>query len=159
MHDKLEGAPIGLQIRWLRKERGLTLEQLAALSGTSAPTLHRYEGGWDRFEIRTLEHIAQALDAGLRIRLVAEVWEPEEERTVAELVDVLAPLFWDRELRVSDLSEYPIWVLARVLMYGDHDQVRAARRFFGDDAIATAVEGRAVDPRTRNYWQVMLARS
>jgi len=159
MYDNLQGVPIGLQIRWLRQDQGLTLEQLATRSGTSAPTLHRYESGWDRFEIRTLERIAKALDAGLEVRFVSASPEPDPELTTEELVEVLRPLFWDRELQVSDLSEYPSWVLGRILMYGQREQVRAGRRFFGEDAIATAVERREVDDRTRNYWQVVLADS
>ncbi len=159
MYDNVKGVPLGLQIRWLRQDRGLTLEQLATRSGTSAPTLHRYESGWDRFEIRTLERIATALDAGLEVRFVPASPESDPEQTTEELVEILAPLFWDRELQVSDLSEYPSWVLGRVLMYGQREQVRAASRFFGEDAIATAVERREVDDRTRNYWQAVLADS
>lgn len=159
MNDKLRGLPIGLQIRSLRTERGLTLEQLAACSGTSAPTLHRYEGGWDRFEIRTLERIASALDAGLEVQFAPGAPETGPKPTPEQLVCTLAPLFWDQDLRASDLSRYPDWVLARVLMYGQLDQVRAARRFFGDRAIATAVCRREVDDRTRNYWDVVLGGS
>ena len=50
----LQGAPVGLQIRALRKERGWSLAELARRAGTSAPTLHRYESGWERFELATL---------------------------------------------------------------------------------------------------------
>lgn len=126
-------------------------------SGTSAPTLHRYEGGWDRFEIRTLERIARALDAGLEVRFVPGPSEVAARPTPRALVRILAPLFWDRGLRASDLTQYPASVLGRVLMYGQLEQVRAARRFFGDQAIATAVRRRVIDNRTREYWDVVLA--
>lgn len=157
MYDNLYGLPIGLQIRRLRQARNLTLERLADCAGTSAPTLHRYEGGWDRFEIRTLERIGTALDAGLEVRFHSRATETPDSPTAGELVGILAPLFWDRELRTSDLSRYPAWVLGRVLLYGQLAQVRAARRFFGDQAIASAVRRRDVDDRTRNYWAVVLA--
>ncbi len=157
MCDNLEGVPIGLQIRRIRGDRGLTLEQLAARSGTSAPTLHRYESGWDRFEIRTLERIARALDAGLEVRFVLGPPKDAARPTPGTLVRILAPLFWDGELRASDLSQYPASVLGRVLMYGQLEQVRAARLFFGDSAIATAVGRRVIDERTRTYWDVVLA--
>lgn len=62
---------IGLQIRQLRKRRGMTLQQLADRAGTSASALHRYEAGWDRFEVATLRRIATALGAHLDVRLIA----------------------------------------------------------------------------------------
>lgn len=157
MYDNLYGLPIGLQIRRLRETRNLTLERLAECAGTSAPTLHRYESGWDRFQLRTLERIGTALDAGLEVRFHSRATETPDSPSASELVGILAPLFWDRELQTSDLSRYPGWVLGRVLMYGQLPQVRAARRFFGEEAIAAAVRRREVDDRTRNYWAVVLA--
>ena len=109
--------------------------------------------------MRTLERVARALDAGLEVRFVRAAIEPAAQHTAQEVVEVLAPLFWDRELRVSDLSEHPAWVLGRVLMYGQYDQVRVGRSFFGDDAIATAIERREVDARTRNYWRLVMGDS
>ena len=72
MDDKYgSAAPVlGARIRELRQAAGLTLEALAQRVGTSAPTLHRYESGWDRFEVATLRRIAAALGASLQIRLV-----------------------------------------------------------------------------------------
>ena len=73
MYDKNSSSPpppIGTQIRRLRKERGLTLSALARLVGTSVPTMHRYESGWDRFELNTLRKIATGLGAALEVRLV-----------------------------------------------------------------------------------------
>ncbi len=73
MYDKLAFSPpppIGTQIRRLRKEQGLTLSDLARLADTSAPTMHRYESGWDRFELNTLRKIAGALGATLEVRLI-----------------------------------------------------------------------------------------
>lgn len=63
MYDKPlleQPAPIGQQIRRLRQGRGWTLAELARLAATSGPTLHRYENGWDRFELVTLRKIAAA---------------------------------------------------------------------------------------------------
>lgn len=159
MYDKLQGVPVGLQIRRLRADRDLTLEQLAACSGTSAPTLHRYEGGWDRFEIRTLQRIAGALDAGLEVRFVPRASGDIDRPTARELARLLAALFWDVDLTPQHLSRYPAWVLSRVLMYGTLAHVRPARRFFGDEAIQTALKRREVDERTRNYWDVVLVNS
>ena len=64
--------PVGVRIRSLRKARGWSLAELARRAGTSAPSLHRYESGWDRFELATLRKIASALGARLEVRLVCE---------------------------------------------------------------------------------------
>lgn len=155
------GLPIGHQIRQLRQRQGLTLAELARRADTSASALHRYESGWDRFEIATLRKIARALGAGLEIRLLpAPSPLPDGERrkrpSEADLIRLLRPLFWDKELEKSDLEEYPEWLVARVLMFGDRSQVAAVRRFFGDDLIREAVARRGVDLRTRRYWQTVL---
>ncbi len=149
--------PIGVQIRSLREERGWTLAELAARAGTSASALHRYESGWDRFELATLRRLARALEARLEVRLEAEPGRGREGKpTVEALVRLLEPLFWDHDLEVGDLEAHPLWVLRRVLIYGDRRQVAASRRFFGDEAIRAAIAHRETDERTRNFWTVVL---
>jgi len=159
MSDNLDAAgqagPIGAQIRRLRKAKGWTLAELARRAGTSTPSLHRYESGWDRFEVATLRKISAALGARLEIRLVpgrGPAGRPSPDR----LVRLLAPLFWDRDLTRSDLEDHPGWVLRRVLMYGNRAQTGMARRFYGDDAVREAAAHRSVDARTRNYWSLIL---
>lgn len=153
MRDKYP-APIGHQIRRLRQDRGWTLAELASRAQTSAPTVHRYESGWDRFELATLRKIAAALGARLEVRLVPR---PREEPRPSwdALSKLLAPLFWDSDL--GDEPEHPEWLLGRVLSFGNREQVAAARRYFGDQAIRRAVERRGTDARTRGYWRVILA--
>jgi len=157
MNDKYV-PPIGQQIRSLRERRGFTLADLARRAGTSGPTLHRYENGWDRFELDTLRRIAEALHARLEIRLVPAHSRPATELrpTAAQLVALLAPLYWDRALRKSDLAEYEGWVLERVLNAGSLAQIRAVRTFFGDEAVRRAAERRGVDPRARRYVRLVL---
>jgi len=155
--ETLPPPPISAQIRRLRKEHGLTLSDLAERVGTSAPTMHRYESGWDRFELRTLEKIAKALGAQMEVRLVpspapATHLEPDS----SQVVESLSPLFWDKDLVASDLEDHPGWVLARVLTMGSMAEVRIARARFGDEAIRDAIRRRDVDPRTRNFWNLML---
>jgi len=72
MDDRFDSSatPLGHQIRRLREERGWTLAALARRAGTSAPALHRYENGWDRFRADTLRKVAGALGARLDVRLV-----------------------------------------------------------------------------------------
>ena len=156
MNDNFLGLPVALQIRELRRIRGLTLEEVATAAGTSAPTLHRYESGWSRFEIRTLERIARALGAGLEVRLIPARLHAVETPGPEELIRKIAPLFWDVDLQPGHLARYPEWVLGRVLQFGGLEQVRPARAFFGDEAIARAVGRRGVDERTRAFWETVL---
>ena len=96
-----------------------------------------------------------ALACDLRVSFVAKGGDavaPSARTAVAQL----KRLFWDRALREEDLGRYPAWVLERVLMFGNWEQVSVARRFFGDAAVAEAVDRRGVDPRTRNFWGIML---
>ena len=150
-------APIGFRIRALRKERGWSLAELARRAGTSAPTLHRYESGWERFELATLRRLAAALGVQLNVSLErVRREEPESMASRAHLARLLSALFWDRPLKPQDVDEYPQWVLRRVLMYGDRQQVKASRRFYGDDAVGAAAAHRETDERTRNYWSLIL---
>jgi transcriptional regulator with XRE-family HTH domain len=155
MSDK--SSPLGQQIRQLRQGKRWTLADLARRAGTSAPTIHRYENGWDRFELETLRKISSALGARLVIGLVPGARGiPKKRVSPMALVRTLAPLFWDRDLGVVDLSRHPGWVLERVLTSGSRAQVLAARRFFGDDAVREAAQRRGVDERTRAYWHLVL---
>lgn len=155
MDDKIP-APVSTQLRALRLQLGLTLEDAAKRAGTSAPTMHRYETGWDRFHLPTLQRIAAALEADVEVRLVRRSAPTPPTPTANELIAVLAPVFWDAELQPSDFEKYPGWVLERVLVFGDREQVEAARAFFGDAALAAALDRRGVDERTHNYWLLVL---
>ena len=134
----------------------MTLQQLADKAGTSASALHRYETGWDRFEVATLRRIAMALGGHLEVRLVAGESPRTSAPSPTTLVSRLAPLFWDKRLTVEDLESHPVWVLSRVLMFGDADQVHASRSFFGDELVREAIGQRGIDPRTRVYWELLL---
>lgn len=155
--EVIEQAPIGFQIRALRKERGWSLAELAQRAGTSAPTLHRYESGWERFELATLRRLATALGVRLNVSLEPARKEgPESKPSKGQLARLLRPLFWDRSLETQDIDEYPHWVLRRVLMFGDREQVESSRRYYGDDAVREAAAHRETDGRTRNYWNLIL---
>lgn len=161
MRDKsaeLSGVPIGQQIRRLRRDRGWTLEKLARQAATSVPALHRYESGWDRFTVATLSKIASALGARLDVRLIPSPKTESVSRrpTRKQVVASISPLFWDRDIQELDLDAYRDWIVGRVLMFGNKEQVRAVRLWFGDAAILRAVGRRGVDERTRVYWQRML---
>jgi hypothetical protein len=119
--------------------------------------MHRYESGWDRFEVGTLRKIAVALDATLEVRLVPNPKPPSRaEPDAEEILALVASLFWDHKLERGDLRRHQDWVLGRVLMFGSWTQVRAVRRYYGDPAILRAVRRREIDSRTRNYWELIL---
>jgi transcriptional regulator with XRE-family HTH domain len=161
MYDKKETPPalVGGQIRALRKSLGWSLSELARRAGTSAPSVHRYESGWDRFEMKTLRKIAAALGARLEVKLVKEETAQRMEETApGKLVRILEGLFWDKKLTVKELEDYPEWVLSRVLMFGDFKQVGAARRYFGDKVLKGTLAMKGIDEKTRNYWKLMLGR-
>ena len=155
--DSGDQAPIGLQIRTRRRERGWSLAELARRAGTSAPTLHRYESGWDRFELATLRRLASALGVQLDV-ILGPVRRERRESTMSreQLALLLRALFWDHPLQPQDIDEYPQWLLRRVLMFGNRVQVEASRRFYGDDALREAASHRETDERTRNYWSLIL---
>ena len=148
-------APLGPTLRQLRKARGLSLRQLADLVGTSESAIHRYESGWDRFEVRTLRRLAEALDAQLEICLEPRA-DGDDPRDARALVERIAVLFWDVELEPRHLAENPQWVLRRVLEFGDLQQNRWVRRHFGDEAIAVAARHRSTSPRVRRFWSLVL---
>ena len=154
---EVSNAPLGPAIRRLRKAKGMSLKQLADKIGTSESAIHRYESGWDRFEIRTLRRLAEALDATLEIRL-AERSDADDPRDARDLARRIAPLFWDVDLQPHHLRDNADWVLRRVLEFGGVDQNRWVRRYFGDAAIARAVQHRSMSPRVRRFWEVVLQR-
>jgi hypothetical protein len=119
--------------------------------------MHRYESGWDRFELTTLRKIADGLGATLEVRLIPGPEPPSSvELDAEEVLVLLAPLFWDHKLQDADLERHPDWILGRVLMFGSWTQVRVVRRYYGDRAISKAIGRREIDSRTRNYWELIL---
>jgi HTH-type transcriptional regulator / antitoxin HipB len=59
------------QVRKLRLGLGLSQEELAERVGVTQPLIARLEAGGQPPSLRTLERLADALDAGLSVRLTA----------------------------------------------------------------------------------------
>ena len=74
---------LGHRIRVLRKERSLSLEQLAAKSGVALATLSRIENSKGSGTFRTHQRIAQALNLSLP-ELYLNLEEPEQETVLIE---------------------------------------------------------------------------
>ncbi len=153
-------APIGAQIRALRESRNLTLKELAEAVGTSAPAMHRYEGHWEGYTVRTLKRIAAALHADLEVRLrprspqhpvVGSTGRP----TTREFLTRLSNLFWDVDLSAEHLSGNIDWILTRVLNEGSLPQVRMALAYFGPGPFTAVLDRRGLTLRARSFVLVL----
>lgn len=144
-------------IRKRRNDLGLSLSAVARRAGTSAATLSRYEHGWSRFEVHTLQKMATALECSLQIHFVP-LPKPQNKRpNAAKLTAQLGRLFWDRPLLESDLTHHKDWVFERVLEYGDLEDVHMLRNFTGHAKfIETVASLRRLSPRTAAFWQQIL---
>lgn len=136
----------------------MSLSQLARRADTSAATLSRYEKGWSRFEVYTLRKLATALGCRLVVKLEPQE-EPSKRVKASEAVERLGRLFWDQELTARHLKEYPLWVVGRVLEYGDLEDVRMLIRVMGRETfLAQVCEARFESEKTRVFWQNILER-
>jgi len=78
----------GQHIRELRKERGLTQEQLAEGSGLSVDAVRRIERGAFSPSLATLRKLCGGLR--LSLRTLFDSFEPRQRNEVAEISDFLA---------------------------------------------------------------------
>ena len=148
---------ISKQLRDRRVSLGLSLSDVARRAGTSAASLSRYEGGWTRFGVYTLRKLASALGCDLEITLRPRS-APRRPRVARDvLVRRLQRLFWDHELRESDLDEHLAWVFERVLEYGNMEDIRALELSLGRKAFLDAVSRASrLSPKTLSFWRQIL---
>jgi len=150
-------AGISEQLRRRRREKGMSLSEVARRAGTSPATLSRYENGWTRFETYTLRKLALALDCELAIELRPKTRPERRSRSRQEIRKKLGRLFWDHPFTPDDLATHAAWVTERVLEYGDLDDVRMLHDMMGREAfLAAAAKAHRVSPRTRNFWTQLL---
>jgi len=147
----------------LKKRRlalGLTLAQVARKSDTSVSALSRYENGWHRFELATLEKLAGALGCRLSVKLEPLEDNLSEEKTTAgEVIGRIERLFWDKKPRPEDLNRYPRWIVERVLEFGNLRDVRTLIGYFGRDEFLELVSMcRFSSKRTSVFWENILKR-
>jgi transcriptional regulator with XRE-family HTH domain len=139
-----------------RLQLGLTLSQVARRVRTSPATISRYESGWHRFELYTLQKLASALGCRLRVGL-----EPVRPRTPAasprSAIKRLGRLFWDTPLQQADLRRHPRWVIRRVLETGALEDVRILVQLLGKDKVLSeAASIRFKSPKTARFWKSMI---
>ena len=145
------------QLRERRKALGLSLSEVARRAGTSPATLSRYENGWSRFETYTLRKLASALDCELQIALEPKSTDRPAPVDFASAVKHLRRLFWDHPLTEEDLTDYPVWVLERILDHGNLEDVHMLESLMGRTGfLQTAAKAQRVSPRTREFWRQVL---
>lgn len=147
---------VSAQVRKRREQLGLSLSALARRADTSAATLSRYEHGWTRFEMGTLRKLASALGCALRVELVPQKQRTSETRSGAGFRK-LGRLFWDRKLSAGDLNGYPVWVVERVLDFGELEDVHALIAMMGRSRfLGVVAEAGRISPKTRALWDAIL---
>jgi transcriptional regulator with XRE-family HTH domain len=140
-----------------RQELGLSLAKLAGRVRTSAATISRYENGWHRFEMYTLQKLASGLGCRLVIGLEPLVAHGAKEGRPTAIAR-LRRLFWDTPLRPTHLRDYPTWVMRRVLEYGGLPDIRALLRLLGRNEFLRLAAGmRFSSEKTGRFWAAMLA--
>ena len=153
----VETSGISQALKRRRQELGLSLARLAGRVRTSAATISRYENGWHRFEVYTLQKLASAL--GCRLVIGLEPLGPEIAKPGREVVvRRIRRLFWDKPLQVADLREHPQWVVRRVLELGSLADVQALVGLLGKGAFLQQVAClRFSSDKTTRFWAAMLA--
>ncbi|MFO7871524.1 MAG: helix-turn-helix transcriptional regulator [Kiritimatiellia bacterium] len=148
---------ISERIRRRRLALGLSMSEIARRMDTSVATVSRYENGWQRFEIYTLRKLASALGCRLRVSMVPE--KPQTAVSEPTGLRRLKRLFWDRPLRKSDLKRYPLWVVERVIEYGQMSDIHFLMRYMERRTFLEYVSrARFASRRTEKFWKKMLAK-
>ncbi len=103
-----------------------------------------------------MRKLATALDCDLRIELKPTrkaVVRPDRNAAVKQL----GRLFWERELTPDDLRAYPVWVMERVLDYGNLKDVHLLQRLMGRRRfLETVSRVTRLSPKTRALWEQIL---
>ena len=147
---------ISAHLRVRREEAGLSLSDVARRAGTSPATVSRYETGWYRFEVYTLHKLATALGCELDLRLLP-VKHERKRLSRRALVSQLQRLFWDHRLRPEDLTKFRLWVVERVLEYGNLEDVHALIDCIGRVTFLKDVaRARFSSPRAGRLWDQIL---
>lgn len=64
--------------------------------------------------------------------------------------------FWDIDFKKMDRIKYKTFILRRILEYGDEKSVRWMFKHFNRDEIAKVLAFSRIDPRSANFWSVVL---
>jgi transcriptional regulator with XRE-family HTH domain len=151
-----EMVSISEQLKQRRLDCGLSLSELARRADTSPATLSRYENGWTRFETSTLRKLAMALGCELRVDLVPFEARSPGKMTRTEAIKRLQRLFWDSDLNEDELENHPVWVVERMLEYGNLEDTMILQVLMGRHRFLETVSLSRLSPKTREFWNQML---
>lgn len=148
---------ISRQIRKRRETLGWSLGDLARRADTSSATISRYENGWTRFETSTLKKLACVLGCELRIDLIPTPRKPVNTQSKRTLLMRLQRLFWDYKLSDKDLEPHRVWIVERVLEYGQLSDISALQELYGRSRfLETVAEASRWSEKTDIFWSHML---
>lgn len=64
--------------------------------------------------------------------------------------------FWDVDLDTFDPATHPVYVVERLLEFGDRAEARWLREHFSDEVITTVLRGsRRLTARSANFWALV----
>jgi len=149
---------ISAELRRMRKRRGFSFSELARRAGTSAPTISRYEHGWNRFELYTLNKLADALGCKLSVKFIPFKHD-KPMVDINRFVRRVKRLFWDRPLSPQDLVDYPCWIVQRILEYGNLEDLHLLANVIGRENLLNNVARIHFGSKhTRSLWGKLLQR-
>lgn len=74
---------------------------------------------------------------------------------VKKLPEFLRKYFWDVDFKKMDMSSSRVFVLRRLIEYGDKRAAAWMKRFFSRDEITEFLSYARIDPRSGNFWAVV----
>ncbi|MGB0388376.1 MAG: DUF6922 domain-containing protein [Ardenticatenaceae bacterium] len=78
------------------------------------------------------------------------------EEQANSLPDFLRPYFWDVDLASVRLPKHEVYVIERVLEYGDDQAIRWLNRFSPDTITNVVRRSRRISRNTANLWALVL---
>lgn len=80
-----------------------------------------------------------------------------ENRPVSGIPEEFQKYFWDVAYDDLSLEKYPKFIAERILNYGDLAAIKWLQAVFDRDFIRSVIlNSRNLNPKTQNYWQLML---
>ena len=70
---------------------------------------------------------------------------------------MLKKYFWDIDFENLDVNKRKIYVLRRLLEYGDSDAIRWAWKKFTKHDWRIALKGKEISPATKNFWATLIS--
>ncbi len=148
---------LGGLIRKYRKQFGLKQSELACRINSSVSAISRYEKGWNRFEVLTLEKISKALSCDLIIDFKPKKKNSPPLHSVSHICKKLSRLFWDKKINGNLLKDCPHWVIQRVLDMGQLDDVKMIINFYKKDKFLKIInELHFTNKKTDLFWSQII---